>query len=265
MDKETLKKRRKKIFKFLFLTLPIIVLIFVAILIAALKMAERYPEPLRQGFEQHLSQSTGTNATIGQMEKFTFFPNIHIRIRDLTMHNRSNAAIIDAQAEYIDLAAPLWSLFSGNNRLKVLSVKNFRAEKGLVTPQAIEIETAHIVDKNGPDQYGSFIVIKGRYAGRLTHFEAEIEKKQNNYLVPKQMSFSLTVGSLTLNSLLDKGFMDVMLKNTVFSVEGRQSPAHDYILVKSGEYTKNNPLSCMIEKADSQDCHIYLEPKDLTQ
>lgn len=259
MDEHGRKNRRKKLFKFVFLKFPIFVMIFMAVMIAALKLVERYPDPLREGFEQYLSQGTRTNATIGKLDKFAFFPNIDIRLREITFHNRNNAAEIDLTIEYAEVSAPLWSIFTGNNRLKNLDIQKFDAKENVVTPQALYIAKAGIVNKTGPEQYGSFITAEGTYNKRKMFFEAEVEKKGADYYVPKAVSFTLSLGSAALDATLDKGLLDVKLKNTVFTLAGKKSEAKDYILVKSGEYNKNNPLTCLYEKADIQDCKIYLE------
>lgn len=259
MDQNARKTRRKKLFKFVFLKFPIFVMIFMAVMIAALKLVERYPEPLREGFEQYLSQGTQTNATIGELDKFAFFPNIDVRLAKVTFHNRSNAAEIDLMIDYAEVSAPLWSVFTGNNRLKNLDIQKLDAKEGVITPRALYIEKAGIVNKDGPDQYGSFITATGQYNRQNVSFEAEVEKRGEDYYVPKQVSFTLSLGNASLDATLDKGLLDVSLKNTVLTLAGKKSEAKDYILVKSGEYNKNNPLSCLYEKADIQDCSIYVE------
>lgn len=265
MGEDVKPSRGKKLFKFIFLKFPIFVMIFIAVMIAALKLVERYPDPLREGFEQYLSQGTLTNATIGKLDKFAFFPNIDVRLRKVTFHNRSNAAEIDLEIDYAEVSAPLWSIFTGNNRLKNLDIQKLDAKEDVITPQALYIEKAGIVNKQGPDQYGSFITAEGLYNKQQMFFEAEVEKRGTNYYVPKEVSFTLSLGDAALDATLSKGLLDVSLKNTVFTLAGKKSAAQDYILVKAGEYNKNNPLTCLYEKADIQDCKIYLEDGVLPQ
>ena len=92
--------------------------------------------------------------------------------------------------------------------------------------------------------------------------EAEIEKLKTGYRMPKSMPFSLIIGGSELNASLVKRFSNVQLKTAVFSRSGKTSPSTDYILVKSEEYNKNNPLSCLLYHADASKCDVYLEEKD---
>ena len=75
-EKKTKKRKRLKLFLF---TIPVIMMVVVGIMLVALKVVERYPIPLRQGFEQYLSNVTGTNATISELEEIKFFPNIVLK------------------------------------------------------------------------------------------------------------------------------------------------------------------------------------------
>lgn len=251
--------RHKKFLKFLCIKLPIIIGIIILVMIAALKLVERYPEPLQQGLEQYLSETTHTNATIEKMEKFAFFPNIDIRVQKLTLHDRTNAALVPMSAEYIELIAPIGSVFFNNNRLKNINIKNLKANAGIILPQDIEIETAKIITREGPEQYGSFLSMSGKYAGQKMSFEAEIEKKKNTYYVPKNIPFSLSIGAATLSATLAKGFVDVTLKNAVFSYNNQSAVASDYPIVQSGGYAQDNPLYCLITKPSAADCGAYLK------
>lgn len=248
--------------KWIFIRLPIIFGIVGLLMIGALKMVERYPNPLREGFEEFLSKQSGANATIGTLEKIKFFPNIDIHIKNLTMHNRKNAAIIDLEVESAEVGAPFWSMLLNGARLNKMSIINLRAEKDMVVPLALTLDSVEVIDKDGPDQYGSFLVANGAYGGKPMDIEVEIEKKSKGYKIPKEIPFSLSVGKYSLNASLVKGFSGVYLESAVFSRRNKSALAKDYGLVKSGKYNKDNPLSCLLYYADTRECDKYLEEED---
>lgn len=258
----TRKMKIKKPLKWMLVRLPFLVVIAIAMMIATLKLVERYPQELRVGFEQFLSDSSGTNASIGKLSHVKFIPNFDLSAQDITMHDRNNAANISMEAKNIEMSAPIWSMFFGGSRINKLHVESLIADEGLMSPKSVQFDTVDIIDKNGPEQYGSFLIANGLYDGQKLSVEIEIKKLKNGYKVPKSFPFSVRIGSSKLNASLLKGFSKVWLKTVVFSKSGKVSAPRDYILVEAGEYNKNNPLSCLLYYADEKECDIYLEEKD---
>lgn len=256
------KTRFKKLMKWVFIRFPIILIIFSLVMIAALKLVERHPDPLRDGFEEYLSKSSGTNATIGELVEIKFFPNVVIDLRELTMHNTNNAAIIDVRVDHAKISAPFWSMLFGGSRLNILQIENLEAAAGLLSPLEIKLDNVMIEDRNGPEQYGSFITGHGKYNGKKMLVEAEIEPKGKGYRIPKTVAFSLKIGQSSLNAALDKRLTKVVLSNAVYTRAGKTSEAQEYILVQSNEYNKDNPLSCMFDNGDADICESYIEKKD---
>ncbi len=177
------KQRLKKLAKFLFIKFPIFLGIIALMMIVSLKMVERFPDPLREGFQQYLSQAYNTNATIGQLEKIAFFPKIDVRASDITMHNNANAALIDMEIKSIAIQSPFWSMIFNTGHLNRLMVEGLKANAGFILPHAIEINKLDIIDKEGPDQYGSFVVAEGSYNNQEMNFEAEIKKIKSGYKI----------------------------------------------------------------------------------
>jgi hypothetical protein len=253
-------KNRKRL-KFFLIKLPIFFCCVLLVLILALKVVERYPLPLKEGFEKYLSESTGTNATIGYLEKIKLFPDFNIHMRELTLHKKHNAAEIALQADNVHIIIPLKNILIGGNTIKKLHFENFRSDGGLIFPQNTVITKADIVERQGlgyPPQYGYFIVAQGTYANSPFSMEAQIDKKGDKYIVPKQTSFNLQIGDLSLDAVLDKGLTSVNLENAVLARGNETGSARSYDLVESNQYTQDNPLSCMIRLGDSAECDIYI-------
>ncbi len=255
-DKETKIFKRKKRLKFLLVKLPIILGIILAILAAALKLVERHPDPLREGFEQYLSETTNTNAKIGVLNKISFIPNFDIDIANLTLHSRNNAAITNMEAEQVQLVLPLSALLLNSGKLKNIEITNMRMDEELFTPKELKIDRAYIYDDS--EEAPKFTAV-GQYNDKTLTFEAQLEKGLDHYTIAPKVPFMLKIGDMTLQAFLDKGLTQVDLKEAVYSRDTVSSAPQDYPLIQSEDYIKDNPLSCMIEKADSDACDIYLK------
>jgi len=255
----------KKRMKFLFLKLPIFMALFFLMMIVALKLVERYPAPLKEGFEKYLSQTTNTNTTVERLEKAAFFPNIDIRLHNMTMHRNDNAAIIDIEADKIFISVPLSGLFIRKGKINLLDIENFTALEGVLTPALLEIESAQIVDREGPEQYGSFVIVKGRYAEKPLLIEAEIKKEKDYYIIPNDLSVSIKLGAYEVDATTEQRDGNILLVNTVFNKgdaqENIRTQATEYLFVEKNEHRENNPLSCLYFNAGTaiENCDQYLE------
>lgn len=251
--------RHKKFLKFLFVKFPIIIGVFCVLLIITLKLVERYPEPLRQGFEQYISNGYQTNATIGKLEKVTFFPKMDVQMKDITMHNSSNAALVDMEIKSVSLSAPFWSVMTSMGKFYKIEIKNLSATREMISPKPIEISSVYVTDRNGPEQYGSFLVGEGTYDGKNMRFEVELNKNKDLYSFPKQVSFFVEVDQMTFNATLYRKLRSVTLENASFAIHDQKINDQNYELMQSREIQNDNPLMCMINHADAQKCSEYLK------
>ena len=251
-------KRRKRL-KFFLFKVPIFFMIIGAILIGALKLVERYPDPLRQGFEEYLSKSTNTNATIGQLKVIKFFPVVTVHAQNITFHNAANAALIDLEIEDIKFSAPFGSMFLGAGKFNSFELKNFVSEKNFLSANRLEIISAKIINEKGPDQFGSFLKLVGNVNERAAEIEIEIEPLTYNYRLGKTIPFSLSVGEYLVSATLQRNFKNVEFENLVFSKGDNQAKAKNYFLNQKNDYQKNNPVHCLLMGDDINKCDVYLK------
>ena len=251
----------KKIIRFFLTRLPFVLALGLLIMVGSLKLVEKYPVPLKEGFEKFLNEKTGTNATIGNLDKIAFIPRFDIRMRNLTMHNRDNAGIIDLEIKEIDFKAPAWSVFLNGKRVSHINATGIKANSGILSPHALEIKSIKIEDKQGPEQYGSFLIATGTYAGHAMDFEASLEKSGDSYKISNLIPFSLQIGAYEITGTYNKKFSGIWMNEAVFSKGNKKSDTHDYLLMKSGNYNQDNPLVCMIDNKDLNVCDKYLEKK----
>lgn len=255
---EEKRQHRRKRIKFIFFKIPIVLMVICAVLIGALKLVERHPDPLRQGFEQYLSKATGRNATIGKLEEIKFFPNFIIRAKNITIHSRQNAAIIDMEIEEFYINSPFSSMFVNSKKINSFRLKNLKANENMFGPKAVDISSAEIITKKGPDQFGSFLMLEGKIGGEDANFEMEMEVGKYNYRIPSSIPFSFRIGNYEVSATFEQGFRNTMLENTVFSKDDEVSDAQKYTIIEKRELNLDNPLTCILNQKNLSDCDKYL-------
>lgn len=256
---EDQKRRLIKLGKFLGIKLPIFFVIIFILMILTLKLVERYPDPLREGFQEYLSNTYGTNATIGKLEKIQFFPVVNVHATNVTMHNRSNAALVEMSIESFKVSAPFWSLFLNTGRLYELEIKGLLANKGFILPKEIKVEALEIINRDGPNQYGAFLIANGTYDNQKISFEAELHKKENGYSIPKKIPYALGLGQTEVTGQIFRKGQNIQTLNTVLSVGDKNSEARDYDVFQDSAFATDNPLYCILNANNLKNCEEYLE------
>jgi len=251
-------KQPRKLVKWLFWRIPIGLMILSAVLIVALKIVERYPDPLRQGFEQYLTEATGRNATIGVLEKIKFFPNFILHANNITAHNRANAAEIDLEIEKVRINAPFSSVFFARRKLNEFTLTNLTAQKNMFGPKEVTINTADIVLREEGNNPGSFIVAQGKYGDDDFYLEAQLEAEKYSYKIPNTIPFVVKIGVYSVAANFKRNMTHVVLNNLTFSVSDDVSVPQDYILSKDKNLNQENPLTCILTEEDLQRCEEYL-------
>ena len=128
------------------------------------------------------------------------------------------------------------------------------------------LETLEIVEKEGPEQYGAFIIGNGTYAEKNMKIEIGIEKVKGRYKLPTAMPVSLTIDNVSVNTNFVRNFAEQYFNNTVLKIDDRQSDAKDYNFYLEGEYKTNNPFNCVLDNIDKiEQCNKYLESTEEDQ
>ena len=253
-------KKRKRI-KFFFFKLPIFLMVIIAVLIGALKLVEGYPDPLRQGFEEYLSGVSGGNAIITKLEEIKFVPNFILHAKDIGIHNRQNAAEIDLEVKEFYLNAPFSSMLFKNGKINDFTLKGLTAKQGMIAPKEINISSVGIVTKEGPDQFGSFLVAQGQYGGENLVLELKLEVQKYNYRFSMQTPFSLTLDDYKIHTNFKRKLKGIVLENTIFEKNNDvpQTGEKTYILIDKAGYQLDNPLSCLFIEQELSNCDQYLK------
>ena len=249
----------RKFAKWFLIRLPIAFIILGVVFAITLKMVERYPDSLKDGFEEFLSQATQTSATITTVNEIKFFPTVELDLADITFHELDNAAITNLSVRRVALKLPFWSSIIGARRLDYFNVENLRAKSEAILPYDLTVTKAEIVDFDGPDRYGSFLIADGKYRDEAAKFEIKMKKLEQGYKLPKSLEFSLTIGAYQLNGELVKNFSSTKIENAVFQKGSVVSNAKNYDFFDKDSRNTENPLSCIIDAEKLEECDIYLE------
>lgn len=247
----------KKAAKWFLVRLPFVLILSVLCLVGALKLVEGHPDALQKGLEEFFSGATQTRTTIGTVDEVAFFPSIDVQMNDITFHDMENAALIPLTIKTLDLKFPFSSVFVNSGKFEDILIEGFRSQEGFLYAHELYIEKMTTVSKEGPDQYGSFIVANGTYRQHPMTLEVKVEKTEKGYKIPRSIPFSLTNGDYALNAQYDNK-RHAKLTDAVLSKGKLSSKAMTYELIQKKQYNKNNPLSCLIEAEDLAECDNYL-------
>lgn len=239
--------------------LPIILAVFVLLLIVTLKLVERYPDPLREGFEEYLSNSYKTNATIGKLETIKFFPVVDIQAENITMHQRSNVAIVQMDIESFKIKAPFWSLFFNTGHIYDLEINNLKANEDFLLPKSFVIENLKMEKRQGPNQYGAFLIAEGLYNAKIISLEAELESAKKGYKISSAIPYALSFSNASLSGEIKTERAATRSLNTVLSFENQTSDAQAFDVFKDNQFLSHNPLYCLLNTDNLKDCKKYLE------
>lgn len=252
------RTRLRKLAKLFLVKIPLALCVLGGVFILSLKLVEGYPDPLRQGFEDYLSKAYHTSATIEHLDKATFFPVLDIQISDITMHSLSNAAKIDMGMKSVILQAPFWSMFYNTGQLYALKIDKLETQAGFLLAHAINLENIEIIDREGPEQYGAFLVSSGTYNDLPLNFEAKLKKLNKGYKIDQTIPFYLKIGPMELNAQTGISGGKTMMDNATLTYNSKISVAKDYILFEDQQFTQDNPLYCMIHATDIKECSAYI-------
>ena len=193
------------------------------------------------------------------MEEFTFLPALKADLYSITFHDIQNTANIVGSIDHVSLAAPFFSGVFGGKKIKTLNIENISVEKDVLLPSSIYMNAIKIKDKQGPEQYGSYVMSNGNYGSHDFTFMLGLEKKEKYYVILKNIPFSFALGNKAVEGTMKSGFKTMTLENTVYSKGDQDGQPQQYILIKDRQYYIDNPISCLLLSSDINECDRYLK------
>jgi hypothetical protein len=131
----------------LWLLLKIILVIIVLFAVGVVILANMggNSDALKTMIEDYISDTSGMDTQIGKLNNIAFYPDINIDFEDLRLRKQ-----VDAPAAMtvglLNVRVGFWDALHGSTKIKNVSIQDFRAEKGLVTQEALNISKLEIED-----------------------------------------------------------------------------------------------------------------------
>lgn len=241
----------RKIFKILIRT--VIVLSVVAGLgIVSLKLLGRSGEPLKEGIENFMSETSGMKAHIGEMSQSDFFPDVHISMQDINFFDLQDAGSRQMKIDSLSFSIPFYTFLLGNHAAEFFSLKGLEAQEKALTPYALTLDKGIIeVEKETLAPYFSF---SGQYAGKpLFARIGAVSKSSYNgkilYRVSDISTISLTIGDIMLEGTLRGSENGPVLEGAVMKAMKGEKPEKSWGPQTIRIQREDHLFSCLLETA----------------
>ncbi|NCO04143.1 MAG: hypothetical protein GW903_08135 [Alphaproteobacteria bacterium] len=270
-DKSQTPKKTFKSFmlKTLFKRLPIIIGFALFFMILSFKILERFPEPLKQGIAEYFTLNTPYVAEIETLDRINFFPSLYVGISNMILREKDNVAITHLEMEKAKIHVPFLTKFTHAREVYDLGIIGLKADAGIMTPQAIEIETLGFVDSLDQGSSLSNLIIAGSYAEQPMRFTADVTKKKTLfgnkvYKFENVMPFTFDIAGVSLSGNFVYLYDKMAIQNAVISVADNQFNLKDSFIVENQQLVTDNPIYCLLGhdfKAETTLCTQYIDTK----
>ena len=244
----------KKFLKFILIIIPVLLLMGGVLLYFALKAAERYDEPLKEGVADYIEQATGLRAEIGTLNEFSFIPTLTIDMEDIRLNEAGNVANTKIKIEQFVVKLPAAAMLTGAQKLEALSLKNFEDNDAVFLPYALKIKHAAVKDvaNNRPPQLSG----EGRYNKKPFRFALDLDKEDEIYSLPKRTPLLIAYDNHIFKGDLTLKGRNLYLKQAGFVENSTEQPAvtKDYVLVEKRLIIADNPIACFIQTGQAAFC-----------
>lgn len=261
-----IKDKNKKSFLESFLVkLPWVIAITIFCMILSLKAMERFPGPLKEGFESYFSDISGQKASILSLEKIAFFPELYIQMKDMVFSDKDNVAITNMTIERGKIHIPFLSMFIGGRNIYDLEIHNLHASPDVITPHSIDIKMLDIVDIADNKDKG-VLSISGEYADKPLSVNVGLTRKKTLlgnivYKIPQNTSIDLGIGAVSFKTDFINEGGNIWFRNGVLSYKNIDKTVEDSVFVKDRTVNKENIMACLLAhnyKAVDEICNDYI-------
>lgn len=244
------EKKKRSFWEGFFVKLPWIIAFSVFFMILSLKSMERFPGPLKEGFENYFSTLSGQQASIGTLKKSQFFPSLYIEIEDLLLSDAHNVALQSLSVQNVKVQIPFVSMFIGGRDFYDVEMNAVESKAGVLTDQSLSIEVLDIIDDTASSNK-AMISANGTYADRPMSLEVDLERSKTLfgsivYRIPKEGHIRVSIGDVALKSRVVTKGADMLLQDGMLEVQGKSKVLRDSSLVQNRAFHKDNIISCLL-------------------
>ncbi len=250
-----------------------VVTLILGLMYGTLKLVERSKDPLRQGIEQYLAETTNMFVSIDSLNEVTFFPRIRFDLRNIVMRQSADRDDVQIKIDSLGIAMPFWQLVWGQSAFEILQFKNVFIKKDIWVPY--DLILSDIQAEQDPKTEKSVLRAEGTYGGKKVLFYLELESKRQSeskilYYIRTGKPLSLTIGDKVLSGLYDIHDKKIMLTQATLTGQGKTYGPADVVFTQSGQ-DQESVLPCILAQSpnmplkDSYPCTRFFKPKPEVQ
>lgn len=262
-------KHKKSFLKSLLKKLSWIIGFTVLFMILSLKVVERFPQPLKEGFENYFASLSGRAVSVTELQKITFFPSLNIQMRDIVFSDAQNVAITAMTIEKVKTHIPFLNMFFGGRYIYDFEIRHLNAKAEVLTPQEIQIDVLDIIPVLENEEQG-VLVVSGLYSQQPLSAQIILERKKTLfghvvYKIPQSTTMELMIGEVTLKT----GFVNE--NNEIWLRDGELSIGEETVLIKDSALAQrqrlqeDNIMTCLLDhdyKNIDEICETYIKDEN---
>ncbi len=250
------------------LRIVFVLAILAAIMAGVLKLLERAGDPLRQGIERYIADTTQSHAYLGALPDPKIFPHVRMTMENIVLSDKGDATRKIATVESLAFSAPFLNTIIGRPDFESLAVKNIVIEKDVLFPRALRIAEGSIQREDDRPVFR----MTGDLGGTAVALSLDLAQKGDHpprYILPPGGRVTYDQGSAHVEGVLQPGPDGLMLQGAILRAEGGQSYGpKDFFLLKNQVFVKDNPVSCLmgldrdLTLTDTHPCAMLFDGND---
>ncbi len=164
-EKSGLRKWIGRIVKILFCVFAVLLVIF-----TVMANIGGSSDALKKSIEGYISESTGMDARVGQLNNMSFFPDVAFDFEDTEIYTRGSADVVMIVGR-VQVMFGFWDVMAGTGKIKVMNIEDFIAVPGAVMKNDLQIDGISIVE----DQDGARMQSTGKIGGKSFTARSDME------------------------------------------------------------------------------------------
>lgn len=225
-------------------------ILFVLMLLAGmmagvLKLLERAGDPLRQGIERYIADTTQSHAYLAALPDPKIFPHVRMKLEGIILSDKNDATKKIATVESIAFSSPFVQTIIGRPIFETVAIKNIAIEKGVLVPRALHIDEGAILPGDKP-----VFRITGDLGGTDVSLTLDLERKGSNpprYILQPGGAMMYQQGDISVDGSFLPAPGGLKLAGAVLHDKNGQSYGpKDFFLLQNQGFVKDNPVSCLI-------------------
>lgn len=185
------------------LRIPVIILVLMLASLGTMTLIGGNSESMKKLIEDYISESTGTQAEIGTLHRFGFYPEIALDVADVSLKRDGREVAYMGQARF---SIGFWSIATGRTRFRTFSLQDAYADPGIILPRAV------VIKNMGIDPEKESLILEGTYGGEPVSIQLDLDRRTGpagipSYYLAKNADVVMAAGDINIRSTVRSKFM----------------------------------------------------------